>query len=128
MVSATALENKNYVKFLGVLIDTLLTWKKYIDYNSSKISKIVGPIARLRHHVPFKSPNLSITHISIYELHNSPLGPSRCNKVSVLKQLHGTSGKTPFRETKRFSGLSRGDSQIMMNFCLEQFALSSLLH
>ena len=54
MDSVTALENKDYVKFLGVLIDKHLTWKQHIDYNSSKISKIIGPIARLRHHVPFK--------------------------------------------------------------------------
>ena len=53
--SETALENKDYVKFLGVVIDKHLTWKKLIDYNSSKISKIIGPIARLRHHVPFKN-------------------------------------------------------------------------
>ena len=50
-----ALENKDYVKFLGVLIDKHLTWKQHIDYNSSKISKIIGPIARLRHHVPFNT-------------------------------------------------------------------------
>ena len=46
MDSVTALENKDYVKFLGVLIDKHLTWKQHIDYRSSKI---IGPIARLRH-------------------------------------------------------------------------------
>ena len=98
MDSVTALENKDYVKFLGVLIDTLLTWKQHIDYNSSKNSKIVGPITRLRHHVPFKRLNLSITLISVYVLRYNHLGPSICNKISVLKHLHGTSGKTPFRD------------------------------
>ena len=45
-------EEKDYVKFLGVLIDKNLTWRHHIDYIASKISKIVGTLARLRHHVP----------------------------------------------------------------------------
>ena len=55
MTSVTALENKDYVNFLRVLIDKHLTWKQTNDYNSSKISKIIGPIARLGHHVPFNT-------------------------------------------------------------------------
>ena len=55
MDSVTVLENKAYVNFLGVLIDKLLTGKQHIDYNCSKISKIIGPIARLRHRVAFET-------------------------------------------------------------------------
>ena len=44
MNAATALENKDYLKFLGVLIDKHLTRKQHIDYIASKISKIVGLI------------------------------------------------------------------------------------
>ena len=47
MNAVTGLENKDYVKFLGVPIDKYLTWKQHIDYIASKISKIVGFIARL---------------------------------------------------------------------------------
>ena len=50
--SETSLECKDYVKFLGVLIDKNLTWKYHIDYIASKISRVVGIIARLRHSVP----------------------------------------------------------------------------
>ena len=39
-------------KFLGVLIDKNLTWRPHIDYIASKINKIVGTLAWLRHHVP----------------------------------------------------------------------------
>ena len=49
------LECKDYVKFLGVLIDKNLTWRPHIDHIASKISKIVGIIAKLRHHVPLNS-------------------------------------------------------------------------
>ena len=46
------LNAKINVKFLGVLIDKNLTWRPHIDHIASKISKIVGIIARLRHYVP----------------------------------------------------------------------------
>ena len=49
------LECKDYVQFLGVLIDKNLTWRPHIDHIASKISKIVGIIARLRHHVPLNT-------------------------------------------------------------------------
>ena len=50
--SYTFLECKDYVKFLGVLIDKNFTWKYHIDYIASKISRVVGIISRLRHSVP----------------------------------------------------------------------------
>ena len=46
------LENKEYVKYLGILIDRHLSWKHQIDYISTKISKSVGLFAKLRHFVP----------------------------------------------------------------------------
>ena len=41
--------------FLGALIDKNLTWWLHIDHIALKISKVVGIIARLRHHVPLKT-------------------------------------------------------------------------
>ena len=46
------LECKDYVKYLGVLIGSNLSWKYHVDYVALKISKIVGIITRLRHFVP----------------------------------------------------------------------------
>ena len=45
----TSLEQKHFVKYLGVLIDSHLSWRYNKDYISSKIRKGVGIIARLRH-------------------------------------------------------------------------------
>ena len=45
----TSLKCRENVKCLGVLIDFHLSWKFHIDYVASKLSKIVGIIARLRH-------------------------------------------------------------------------------
>ena len=53
--SDTFLECKDYVKFLGVLIDKNLTWKYHVDYIASKISRVVGIISRLRHSVPLNT-------------------------------------------------------------------------
>ena len=46
------LERKNFVKYLGVLIDNNLSWKHHIDYIALKISKTIGIISRLRHFIP----------------------------------------------------------------------------
>ena len=46
------LQMKSNVKYLGLFIDSNLTWKAHIDYISLKISRAVGIIARLRHFVP----------------------------------------------------------------------------
>jgi hypothetical protein len=43
------LERKNTVKYLGLMIDSNLSWKSHIDYISLKLSRIVGIIARIRH-------------------------------------------------------------------------------
>ena len=46
------LEMKNYVKYLGILIDKNLCWKIQIDNVATKLSKTVGLITKLRHLVP----------------------------------------------------------------------------
>ena len=48
----TSLECKEHVKYLGILLDSSLSWKFHIEYVALKISKIIGVIARLRHFVP----------------------------------------------------------------------------
>ena len=46
------LEEKKYIKYLGVIIDSNLSWKYHIGYITSKLSRTIGIIARIRHHVP----------------------------------------------------------------------------
>ena len=46
------LEIKNYIRYLGILIDSNLSWKFHIDYICQKVSKTIGIIAKLRHFVP----------------------------------------------------------------------------
>ena len=46
------LEMKNYIRYLGILIDSNLSWKFHTDYVCQKVSKTIGIIAKLRHFVP----------------------------------------------------------------------------
>ena len=46
------LDCKDYIKYLGILIDFNLSWKIHIEYIVLKISKTVGLIAKLRHFLP----------------------------------------------------------------------------
>ena len=42
------LERKNFIKYLGLLIDENLSWKTHIHSVANKISKTIGLIARFR--------------------------------------------------------------------------------
>ena len=46
------LEQKSYIKYLGVLIDQNLSWKNHVNSVIIKISKTIGMIAKLRYFVP----------------------------------------------------------------------------
>ena len=46
-----SLAPKNYFKYLGVFMDSNLTWKYNIEYIASNLSKRIGIISRLRHFV-----------------------------------------------------------------------------
>ena len=47
-----ALECKESVRYLGVIIDNNLSWKQHIDHVAIKISRTVGLICKLRHFLP----------------------------------------------------------------------------
>ena len=44
-----ALECKEFIKYLGILIDNNLTWKHHLDHWTIKISRTIGLISKLRH-------------------------------------------------------------------------------
>ena len=43
------IEEKNYIKYLGMCIDKNLNWAPHIQHINSKISKNLGILFRLRH-------------------------------------------------------------------------------
>ena len=85
------LEHKEYVKYLGVLIDSHLSWKYHIDYVASKVSKIVGVIARLRHFVPVATlrsiyQSLIIPYLSYGLAVWAQAAKSQLNKLWLLQK------------------------------------------
>ena len=60
------LDQKNYVKYVGVLLDSKLSWKPHIDYISGKISRMAGIFSRLRHFIPKRT---------LIKMYNSILQP-----------------------------------------------------
>ena len=48
----TTLQCEDHVKYLGVLLDSNLSWKFHINIVALKVSRTVGVVARLRHFVP----------------------------------------------------------------------------
>ena len=44
-----ALEHKECVKYLVILIHRNLSWKHHVDYVALKVNRVTGLIAKLRH-------------------------------------------------------------------------------
>ena len=49
-----AISEKDHVKYLGILIDSTLTWRNHIDNIASKISKSIGLLYKIRYFVDIK--------------------------------------------------------------------------
>ena len=50
-----SLEQKSYIKYLGVSINQNLSWKNHVDSFIIKIDKTIGIIAKLRYLFPLLS-------------------------------------------------------------------------
>ena len=59
------IEHNNKIKFLGVMLDSSLSFGNHISYITGKISRSVGMVARVSHMVPF-SQLLNIYYSIIY--------------------------------------------------------------
>ena len=45
----------SHIKYLGILIDEVLSWNKQIDYICTKLARANGILSKLRHFVPRKT-------------------------------------------------------------------------
>ena len=86
-----AIEQKTYVKYLGILFDEHLCWKQQINNISKKISRAIGIITQLRNFMELKLLkniyySLVYSHLS-YGIH---VWGSAChtelNKILVLQK------------------------------------------
>ena len=53
-----AIERVDKFKYLGVILDPLLSWCEHIDYVSSTISKCIGVIRRVKFYLPSNTLNM----------------------------------------------------------------------
>ena len=50
-IGSKTIKHENYVKYLGILVDSALTWKPHITQLSKKLSRSVGIFFKIRHYV-----------------------------------------------------------------------------
>ena len=62
-IHKSAISEKDDIKYLGIMIDSTLTWKTHIENVSTKISKSIGLFYKIRHFV-----NLKIMRTLYYSL------------------------------------------------------------
>ena len=92
---SSGLEYKEYVEYLGVLIDNHLSWKYHVDYIAVKISKIVGVISRLRHFAPFCTlrsiyQSLTLPHLTYGLTAWGQAANAHLNKLFLLQKCANT--------------------------------------
>ena len=93
-IDSAPLVKKKFSKYLGVLIDDKLNWKKHIIFINSKISKGIGLLQKIRYYVP-KSTLKSLYYSYIYPYINynllnwscTPKTNLDCVRVSVKKVI-----------------------------------------
>ena len=52
IINNKILEEKKYVKYLGIIMDCNINWKQHIHELSKKVSRSIGILSKLRHYVP----------------------------------------------------------------------------
>ena len=50
-IGSKTIKRENYVKYLGILVDSTLTWKPHITQLSKNLSRSVGIFFKIRHYV-----------------------------------------------------------------------------
>ena len=102
------LEMKNYIRYLGILIDSNLSWKFHIDYVCQKVSKTIGIIAKLRHFVPrhvlltlYRSLILPYISYSICAWGHATTGGDNSNKGCLGSPMDKFMSSRKFRRPSR---------------------------
>ncbi|KAJ8026573.1 hypothetical protein HOLleu_31449 [Holothuria leucospilota] len=91
VINNVNLQNASSVKFLGVFVDSKLTWNDHISHLCSQVEKGVGIIGRLKHILPknvIRSIYLTLVypHLSYCSLSWSGTSKTSLNKLTVLQK------------------------------------------
>jgi hypothetical protein len=90
-INNTPITQVHQSKFLGITIDSKLTWKPHIELIKSKISKQIGILCRIRHSVPhfiLKTlyNSLILPHLSYGILTWGKTYPTHLNSLIILQK------------------------------------------
>ena len=69
-INDTPIERVTEFEFLGVLIDSNLTWSPHCNYIASKLSRMCGVVSRLTHYVPTHILTIPVLYNSLFLSHN----------------------------------------------------------
>ena len=69
-INRKAINEKDSIKYLDVLIDSTLSWKNHILNISKKISRAIGIMYRLRHFLLLKVMRNVILQLNIFSYNN----------------------------------------------------------
>ncbi len=80
VVDETIIERVAEFIFLGLTLDENLSWKNHINKISSRISKGIGILNKLKHSITIKTKNsdLQFSHIITSKFSDTCLGLSMC--------------------------------------------------
>ena len=68
------LKREYCIKYLGILIDSHLNWKKQVEFIGQKIKRVIGILCKLRHYVDLNILVKLYYALSFFNLWNSNLG------------------------------------------------------
>ena len=80
---STAIEHVNDYKYLGLIIDSNLSWKNHINYLKTKLSKILGMLYRIRYFLNLESRLIILHSLFISHLKYGILNWGRCSKTAL---------------------------------------------
>ena len=89
-INGEHLKQKDFTKYLGVLIDCQLNWKHHIEHLNKKLAKWVGIICKLRHYMTketLKNLYFSFTqfHLNYGIINWGSVVPTILEPTSILK-------------------------------------------
>ena len=85
-MGSTPIERKSVAKFLGVLVDDKLSWKRHISAVKSKMSRYVGTLYKLKHILPVSVRLLTFNSLvqSHTEYCSSVWGCTNKSKIDII--------------------------------------------
>jgi len=91
LIDNSRIGETEHIKFLGILLDKSLSFKNHVNYISSKISKSIGILYKLRHFLPIEILHkLYLALIQPYLIYGIEAWfathPSTTNKISILQK------------------------------------------